>query len=94
VHVGAFLAAGDGYHGVVHAPIELAHLDVVDGTQAVASELERLIGRFPTQWHVFVRNWLADREPDHPVVHAWRAGEDWRTLARADRRDRTGEVAG
>jgi len=93
VHVGAFLAAGDGYHGVVHAPIEVAHLDVVDGTQAVATELEALIGRFPTQWHVFVPNWLADREPDHPVVHAWRAGEDWRALARADRRDRTGEAS-
>jgi len=94
VHVGAFLAAGDGYHGVVHAPIEVAHLDVVDGTQAVARELERLIGRFPTQWHVFVPNWLADREPDHPVVHAWRAGEDWRPLALADRRGPTGEVSG
>lgn len=93
VHVGAFLAAGDGYHAVVHAPIEVAHLDVVDGTQAVATELEALIGRFPTQWHVFVPNWLADREPDHPVVHAWRAGEDWRPLARADRRGRTGEAS-
>ena len=86
VHVGAFLAAGDGFHGVVHPPLEVAHLDVVDGTQAVARELEGLIGRFPTQWHVFVRNWLADREPDHPVVAAWRAGEDWRALARAERR--------
>ncbi len=86
VHVGAFLAAGDGFHGVVHAPIEVAHLDVLDGTQAVATELEVLIGRFPTQWHVFVRNWLADREPDHPVVAAWRSGGDWRALARAERR--------
>jgi len=85
VHVGAFLTAGDGFHGVVHAPIEVAHLEVLEGTQAVASELERLIGRFPTQWHVFVRNWLADREPDHPVVRAFEAGEDWRALARADR---------
>ena len=94
VHVGAFLAAGDGYHGVVHAPIEVAHLDVVDGTQAVARELERLIGRFPTQWHVFVPNWLADREPDHPVVHAWRAGEDWRALAVADGHGGTEEATG
>ncbi len=85
VHVGAFLTAGEGFHGVVQPPIEVAHLDAHEGTQAVASELERLIGRFPTQWHVFVRNWLADREPDHPVVRAWRSGEDWRALARADR---------
>ena len=86
VHVGAFLAAGDGFHGVVHAPIEVAHLDVYDGTQAVAEELEHLIARFPTQWHVFVRNWLADREPDHPVVAAWRSGGGWRALAREERR--------
>jgi phosphatidylinositol dimannoside acyltransferase len=85
VHVAAFLTAGDGFHGVVHAPIEVAHLEILEGTQAVARELERLIGRFPTQWHVFVRNWLADREPEHPVVRAWRAGEDWRALAKADR---------
>lgn len=85
VHVAAFLTAGDGFHGVVHAPIAVAHLGVMEGTQAVAAELERLIGRFPTQWHVFVRNWLADREPDHPVVAAWRAGRDWRQLARVDR---------
>jgi KDO2-lipid IV(A) lauroyltransferase len=85
VHVGAFLTAGHGFHGVVHAPIEVAHLDVWDGTQRLAHELERLIGRFPDQWHVFVRNWLADREPEHPVVAAWRAGQDWRPLARAER---------
>jgi KDO2-lipid IV(A) lauroyltransferase len=88
VHVGAFVTAGDGFHGVIHAPFEVAHLDVWEGTQAVAHELEQLIGRFPEQWHVFVRNWLADREPDHPVVAAWRAGEDWRPLARAERSGR------
>lgn len=92
VAVGAFLTEGDGFRGVVHAPIEVAHLSVYDGTQQVAYELERLIRRAPEQWHVFVRNWLADREPDHPVVAAWRAGEDWRALARAERPDaeRTG----
>jgi phosphatidylinositol dimannoside acyltransferase len=84
VCVGAFVTEGDGYRGVVHAPIEVADLDLYDGTQAVAAELERLIARYPEQWHVFVRNWLADREPDHPVVGAWRRGEDWRTLARED----------
>jgi phosphatidylinositol dimannoside acyltransferase len=84
VHVGAFLAEGDGYRGVIRAPIEVAHLDLYDGTQAVARELETLVARFPDQWHVFVRNWLVDREPDHPVATAWRHGEDWRALARED----------
>ncbi|MFP4312315.1 MAG: phosphatidylinositol mannoside acyltransferase, partial [Nitriliruptoraceae bacterium] len=93
VHVGAFLTAGDGFHGVVQPPIEVAHLDVWEGTQAIARELERLIERFPEQWHVFVRNWLADREPDHPVVAAWRAGEEWRALARAERARVAGEGA-
>ena len=36
----------------------------------IAGELEGLIARAPEQWHVFVRNWLADREPDHPAVAA------------------------
>ncbi len=85
VAVGAFLTEGDGFRGVVQEPIDIASRSVYDGTQAVATELERLIGRSPEQWHVFVRNWLADREPDHPVVAAWRRGEDWRSLAREER---------
>jgi KDO2-lipid IV(A) lauroyltransferase len=90
VSIGAFLTSGDGYHGVAHAPIDVAGLDVYAGTQAVATELEALIGRFPDQWHVFVRNWLADREPGHPVIAAWRAGEDWQALARDEWRQRRG----
>lgn len=89
VHVGAYLTAGDGYHMVVQDPIELAHLDVWEGTQALARALEDLIGRFPDQWHMFVRTWLADREPDHPVVTAWQAGSDWRPLARAEHAQRS-----
>jgi len=85
VAVGAFVTEGHGFRGVVHDPIDVAALSVYDGTQAVARQLETLIGRFPAQWHVFVRNWLADLEPDHPVVEAWRRGEDWRPLAREDR---------
>jgi phosphatidylinositol dimannoside acyltransferase len=91
VCIGAFLTSGDGFHGVVHAPIDVAHLDVYEGTQAVASELEALIARYPDQWHVFVRNWLADREPDHPVVAAHRRGEDWRPLARREYLERRRE---
>ena len=81
VCAGAFLTRGDEFHGVVHPPFEVHHLSVYEGTQVVAGELERLIRRAPEQWHVFVPNWLADREPDHPVAAAWRAGEDWRPLA-------------
>jgi phosphatidylinositol dimannoside acyltransferase len=84
VCIGAFLTRGDEFHGVVHAPIEVAHLDTYEGTQAVATELESLVARAPEQWHVFVRNWLADREPDHEVVGAWRRGEDWQALARRE----------
>lgn len=84
VAAGAFFTRGDGFHGYVRPPIEVADLDVYDGTQVVAAELEHLVRFAPEQWHVFVPNWLADREPDHPVVAAWRAGDDWRGLARED----------
>ena len=86
--VGAFVTRGDRYHAVVLDPVEVAHLPVDEGTQLVAHELERLIGRYPNQWHVFVRNWLVDREPDHPVSVAWRQGRDWRPLARRDWEER------
>lgn len=87
VVAGAFLTDGDDrFFGAVHEPFRVDHLDVYDGTQVVAHELERMIRRAPEQWHVFVPNWLADRDPDHPVVRAWLAGEDWRRLARDERR--------
>lgn len=84
VCIGAFLTEGDGFRGVVRDPIDISDLDLYDGTQVVATELEQLIARYPDQWHVFVRNWLVDREPDHPVVDAWRRGDDWRAAARED----------
>ena len=84
VATGAFLTAGDRYHGVVLDPVDLSTLDVYDGTQVIAHRLEELIALEPTQWHVFVPNWLADREPDHPVVALWRAGSPWRAVARAE----------
>jgi lauroyl/myristoyl acyltransferase len=68
VVVAGFVTAGTGYHGVVRPPVDIAHLSVEEGTQVIASELEELIRRYPDQWHVFVRNWLADREPDHPAL--------------------------
>jgi phosphatidylinositol dimannoside acyltransferase len=82
VAAGAFLTRGDGFHGLVLPPVDIAEMDVYDGTQVVARQLETLIRRAPEQWHVFVPNWLVDREPDHPVSQAWRAGEDWQALAR------------
>jgi phosphatidylinositol dimannoside acyltransferase len=82
VATGAFLTRGDGFHGLVLPPVHIAEMDVYDGTQVVARQLETLIRRAPAQWHVFVPNWLVDREPDHPVSQAWRAGEDWQALAR------------
>jgi lauroyl/myristoyl acyltransferase len=84
VATGAFLTSGDRYHGVVLDPVDVAHLEVYDGTQVLARSLEELIALEPTQWHVFVPNWLAEREPDHPVVEQWRAGRDWRSAARAE----------
>lgn len=68
VVVGGFLTSGTGFHGVVQPPVDISGLSVQDGTQVVAHELEKLIGRSPEQWHVFVRNWLADREPEHPAL--------------------------
>lgn len=69
VVVGAFVTEGrDRYRAVVQDVVEISDLSVEDGTQVVARVLEELIGRFPEQWHVFVRNWLADREPEHPRI--------------------------
>lgn len=68
VCVGAFFETPRGWRVRVYEPMEIAHLDVVEGTQRVAHGLERLISEAPEQWHVFVPNWLADREPDHPAV--------------------------
>ena len=78
VAIGAFLARGaDEWHGHIQSRVDIAHLSVVAGTQVVARELEAMIGQYPEQWHVFVRNWLVDREPDHPVARAWRATGTW-----------------
>ncbi len=64
--------------------VDVADLDVYDGVQRLAVELERLIRLAPEQWHVFVPNWLEDREPDHPVLAVRRDGGDWRAAARAE----------
>ncbi|MEX2533603.1 MAG: phosphatidylinositol mannoside acyltransferase [Nitriliruptoraceae bacterium] len=80
----AFYVTGDRYDGVVRPVITPINNDVYDVTQQVAHEIEALIRIAPEQWHVFVPNWLCEREPNHPVVAAWKAGHDWRALAKED----------
>lgn len=82
VVVGGFLTDTHGYRGIVQPPIHLEQLSLYDGVQRIASELETLIRRAPEQWHVFVANWLVEREPRHPVAREWARGGDWRELAR------------
>ncbi|MDX1658133.1 MAG: phosphatidylinositol mannoside acyltransferase [Nitriliruptorales bacterium] len=68
VAVGAFVTEGDGYRGVITDVVDISQLTVEQGTQVVAHALEELIGRYPAQWHVFVPQWLAERESDHPAL--------------------------
>lgn len=65
---GAFFTTPRGWIGIAHEPIDVSDLDVEVGTQRIASALEGLIAEAPHQWHVFVPNWLAEREPGHPAV--------------------------
>lgn len=75
VAVGAFVTEGrDGWRAVVHDVVDVSDLPVEEGTQRVTRLLEGLIARYPEQWHVFVPNWLAEREPDHPRVAEARPG--------------------
>jgi KDO2-lipid IV(A) lauroyltransferase len=41
------------------------------GTQALATELEALIRRAPTQWHLMQPNWPSDHDlPSRRLIHA------------------------
>ena len=82
VVVGGFVTDAHGYRGIVQPPIHVERLSVYDGVQRIAHELESLIRRAPEQWHVFVPNWLMEREPRHPVAREWSRGGDWRSLAK------------
>lgn len=82
VAVGAFFTDGDDYEGCIHSVVDISDRSVEEGTQIVAHELEGLIRRHPEQWHVFVRNWLVDREPDHPAVAATASGPERQTVDR------------
>lgn len=83
---GAFFINGQRYDGVVRDAFTPESDDLYDVTQQVAHEIEALIRIAPEQWHVFVANWLADREPHHPVVAAWQQGKPWQQLAKDDYR--------
>jgi len=77
VSVASFVCDGPDWLGVCQGePLDLSNLSVAAGTQRLAWRMEELIRRFPEQWHVFVRQWLVDREPDHPAVTAWRRDPD------------------
>jgi len=66
----AVAATPTGWYVYARDPVDIADLSIDEGTQVVAHELEALIRRFPEQWHVFVPNWLADREPEPGAVAA------------------------
>lgn len=77
VTVASFVTDGRDWKGVCQGgAMDLSELSVEDGTQQLAYRMEELIRRFPEQWHVFVRQWLVEREPDHPAVAAWRRDPD------------------
>ncbi len=77
VSVASFVTEGRDWIGVCQGdPLDISDLSVQEGTQQLAYRMEDLIRRFPEQWHVFVRQWLVEREPDHPAVVAWRRDPD------------------
>lgn len=64
-----FSDAVDGHRGLVRPPLQAAvdgrsgaglRADVTRVTQALAGELEELIRRDPTQWHLLQPNWPSD----------------------------------
>ncbi len=61
-----FAGPGNGHLAVVRSPLPLARTagrlrdDIVAGTQLLAGELEVLIRREPTQWHMMQANWPSD----------------------------------
>ena len=63
---GVYLGPGRGWSAVVRPPVEFIrtddeHADIARVTQQLAQELEILIRRAPTQWHLMQPNWPSDR---------------------------------
>jgi len=66
--VAVYFEGRHGHRGVVRPPIPVERTggfreDVGRVMQQVADEFEELIGRAPSQWHLFQPNWPSDREP-------------------------------
>jgi KDO2-lipid IV(A) lauroyltransferase len=60
-----FTSRVDGHHAVVRPPIELRReaslrATIQSTSQALVAEVEELIRRAPTQWHLFQPNWPSD----------------------------------
>lgn len=66
------LLVGDGHLGLVRPPLDTTRsgdglrADVARITQALAHELEFLIRRAPTQWHLLQPNWPSDPGYEKP----------------------------
>lgn len=61
--IAAFFADGPGHHLVIEAPVEIPSEGperISVGTQRIATALEGLIRRDPTQWHILQPNWPSD----------------------------------
>jgi lauroyl/myristoyl acyltransferase len=76
-----FGTGGDDHLAFVRPPLALARSgrlrdDVAAGTRALAAELEVLIRREPTQWHLLQPNWPADPPLRAPRWRAALAGKD------------------
>jgi KDO2-lipid IV(A) lauroyltransferase len=57
---------GRDHRAVIMPPVNMARTgslrqDVVNATQLIARDLEKLIRRAPEQWHLFQPNWPSDR---------------------------------
>jgi phosphatidylinositol dimannoside acyltransferase len=64
--VAAYFKKGRGHVLVVEKPVALPEIGsrqerVVEGTRRIATALEDLIRRAPTQWHIVQPNWPSDR---------------------------------
>lgn len=82
----------DGHLGYVRPPIPVERSagrlrdDVQRVTQAVAHELEVLIRRAPSQWHMFQPNWPSDHDLGRPGVgRMTRSGHDGSSTSGANR---------
>ena len=62
--VAAFFSDGPGHQLVIESAVEIPSTGrdrVTIGTQRIATALEGLIRRDPTQWHILQPNWPSDR---------------------------------